>query len=273
MRRPSRSPGASRFMSSPTRWRAGWWRGPASRARFAGNGPGKPQERPLALRRYSRSLDPLKPLLGLPTASGLLDPPALGEGLSAGDVRLEHGAAIRPRELGEGEAAIEGAADRRAAVVDRAAPGPIDLGEIDAIPIGLVGDHQARAAGQRIEHRLRQVERRIVAALGMQRDRIVLAAEPGAGRALRQDRRRLDPGRDRGRRAAVDDNGQRIPSREEAMDLLVFLIIVLACVGIVCAIAYQIPFPPPVSWLRWVIPCLALLVGLVVILGRIGPTY
>jgi len=57
------------------------------------------------------------------------------------------------------------------------------------------------------------------------------------------------------------------------MDLLVFLIIVLACVGIVCAIAYQIPFPPPVSWLRWVIPCLALLVGLVVILGRIGPTY
>jgi hypothetical protein len=54
------------------------------------------------------------------------------------------------------------------------------------------------------------------------------------------------------------------------MSLLIFAVIVLVVVGIVCAIAYQIPFPPPVAWLRWVIPCVALLIALVVILQRMG---
>jgi hypothetical protein len=54
------------------------------------------------------------------------------------------------------------------------------------------------------------------------------------------------------------------------MSLLVFCLIVLVVVGIVCAIAYQIPFPPPMSWLRWVIPCIALLIALVLILQKAG---
>jgi hypothetical protein len=54
------------------------------------------------------------------------------------------------------------------------------------------------------------------------------------------------------------------------MTLLIFCLIVLIIVGVVCAIAYQIPFPPPVAWLRWVIPCVALLVALIVILQRMG---
>ena len=54
------------------------------------------------------------------------------------------------------------------------------------------------------------------------------------------------------------------------MSLLIFCIIILVVVGIVCAIAYNIPFPPPVGWLRWVIPCLALLIALVLILQRAG---
>jgi hypothetical protein len=54
------------------------------------------------------------------------------------------------------------------------------------------------------------------------------------------------------------------------MGLLVFCLIVLVVVGIVCAVAYQIPFPPPVAWLRWAIPCIALLIALVVILQRAG---
>ena len=54
------------------------------------------------------------------------------------------------------------------------------------------------------------------------------------------------------------------------MGLLIFAIIVLIVVGIVCAIAYSIPFPPPVAWLRWAVPCVALLIALIVILQRIG---
>jgi len=53
--------------------------------------------------------------------------------------------------------------------------------------------------------------------------------------------------------------------------VLVFSILVLIVVGVVCAIAYQIPFPPPVAWLRWAIPVLALLVALVLIVQRLGP--
>ena len=52
---------------------------------------------------------------------------------------------------------------------------------------------------------------------------------------------------------------------------LIFCLFVLIVVGIVCAIAYNIPFPPPVAWLRWVIPCVALLIALIVILQRLGP--
>ena len=54
------------------------------------------------------------------------------------------------------------------------------------------------------------------------------------------------------------------------MSLLIFALIVLVVVGIVCAVAYQIPFPPGMVWLRWVIPCVALLIALVVILQRMG---
>ncbi len=52
------------------------------------------------------------------------------------------------------------------------------------------------------------------------------------------------------------------------MDLLIFAIFVLIVVGIVCAIVYNIPFPPPVAWLRWAIPCVALLIALVVLMER-----
>lgn len=54
------------------------------------------------------------------------------------------------------------------------------------------------------------------------------------------------------------------------MALLVFCIVVLIVVAIICAIAYQIPFPPTLAWLKWVIPCVALLVALLVIVQRMG---
>lgn len=54
------------------------------------------------------------------------------------------------------------------------------------------------------------------------------------------------------------------------MELLIFAIVVLVIVGIVCAIAYYIPFPPPLGWLRWVIPCVALLIAVIVIVQRMG---
>jgi hypothetical protein len=54
------------------------------------------------------------------------------------------------------------------------------------------------------------------------------------------------------------------------MGLLVFALIVLVVVGIVCAIAYQIPWPPTLTWARWAIPCIALVIALVVILQRLG---
>jgi hypothetical protein len=54
--------------------------------------------------------------------------------------------------------------------------------------------------------------------------------------------------------------------------LLFFALFVLIVVGVVCAIAYYIPFPPPLIWLKWVIPCVALLVGLVMIVQRAGVT-
>ena len=53
--------------------------------------------------------------------------------------------------------------------------------------------------------------------------------------------------------------------------VLVFSICVLIVVGIVCAIAYQIPFPPGLLWMKWAIPVLALLVGLVLIVQRLPP--
>jgi hypothetical protein len=54
------------------------------------------------------------------------------------------------------------------------------------------------------------------------------------------------------------------------MSILIFALVVLIVVGIVCAIAYQIPFPPGLAWARWAIPCVALLVALIVILHRMG---
>ena len=54
------------------------------------------------------------------------------------------------------------------------------------------------------------------------------------------------------------------------MSLLVFALIVLVVVGIISAICYQIPFPPPMGFLRWVIPCVALLIALILLLQRAG---
>lgn len=54
------------------------------------------------------------------------------------------------------------------------------------------------------------------------------------------------------------------------MSLLLFCIVVLIVVGIVYAIATSIPFPPPLAWLRWAIPCIALLVALVLIVQKAG---
>jgi hypothetical protein len=52
--------------------------------------------------------------------------------------------------------------------------------------------------------------------------------------------------------------------------LLVFSLVVLVVVGIVCAIAYNIPFPPTLAWMRWAIPVIALIIALLVILQRMG---
>jgi hypothetical protein len=54
------------------------------------------------------------------------------------------------------------------------------------------------------------------------------------------------------------------------MSLLIFALIALIVAGIVCAIAYQIPFPPPLAWMRWAVPCVALLIALILILQRAG---
>jgi hypothetical protein len=54
------------------------------------------------------------------------------------------------------------------------------------------------------------------------------------------------------------------------MSLLVFALLVLIVVGIICAIAYYIPFPPPLLWLKWVIPCVVLLIAVLLILQRMG---
>jgi hypothetical protein len=54
------------------------------------------------------------------------------------------------------------------------------------------------------------------------------------------------------------------------MSLLVFCVFLLIVVGIVCGIAYYIPFPPPMMWLRWVIPVVALLIALILIVQKLG---
>ena len=54
------------------------------------------------------------------------------------------------------------------------------------------------------------------------------------------------------------------------MSLLLFCVVVLIVVGIISAIAYQVPWPPPMSWLRWVIPTVALLIALIIIVQRLG---
>jgi hypothetical protein len=54
------------------------------------------------------------------------------------------------------------------------------------------------------------------------------------------------------------------------MSLLVFAVFLLIVIGIVCAIAYYIPWPPPLAWMRWAIPVLALLIALVLIVQKMG---
>jgi hypothetical protein len=54
------------------------------------------------------------------------------------------------------------------------------------------------------------------------------------------------------------------------MPVLMFALVVLIVVGIVSAIAYYIPFPPPLAWAKWALPAVALLIGLIMILQRMG---
>jgi hypothetical protein len=54
------------------------------------------------------------------------------------------------------------------------------------------------------------------------------------------------------------------------MEPLVFIVGVLIVVGIVAAIAYYIPFPPPLAWLKWAIPAIALGIAAVMIMRRLG---
>jgi len=54
------------------------------------------------------------------------------------------------------------------------------------------------------------------------------------------------------------------------MSILVFAIVVLILVGLVCAVATYIPFPPPVAWLRWVICVLAVVVAILLIAQKAG---
>jgi hypothetical protein len=54
------------------------------------------------------------------------------------------------------------------------------------------------------------------------------------------------------------------------MSLLMFAIVVLIVVGIIVAICQYIPFPPPMSWLRWAIPVIALLIALILLIQRAG---
>ena len=54
------------------------------------------------------------------------------------------------------------------------------------------------------------------------------------------------------------------------MSLLVFALVALVVAAVVCAIAYQIPWPAPMGFMRWLIPTVALLIALVLIVQRLG---
>ena len=54
------------------------------------------------------------------------------------------------------------------------------------------------------------------------------------------------------------------------MSLLVFALVVLVVAAVVCAIIYQIPLPPPMAFLRWLVPVVVLLIALVLIVQRLG---
>ena len=54
------------------------------------------------------------------------------------------------------------------------------------------------------------------------------------------------------------------------MSLLVFCVVVLVVVAIVCAVCYQVPWPPPMGFMRWVIPVVALLIAVVLIVQKMG---
>jgi hypothetical protein len=54
------------------------------------------------------------------------------------------------------------------------------------------------------------------------------------------------------------------------MGLLIFALIVLVVVAVICAVVYQIPWPPPMQFMRWLIPVVALLIALVLIIQRMG---
>lgn len=54
------------------------------------------------------------------------------------------------------------------------------------------------------------------------------------------------------------------------MSLIVFLLILILIIGVVFSIAYYTPWPAPLSWMRWVLPLIALIVVLVVLLQKLG---
>jgi len=53
---------------------------------------------------------------------------------------------------------------------------------------------------------------------------------------------------------------------------LMFIVLVIIAICIVFALAYYIPWPPPIAFMRWLLPVLALLVLLVLVLQKLGVT-
>jgi hypothetical protein len=54
--------------------------------------------------------------------------------------------------------------------------------------------------------------------------------------------------------------------------MLMFTILVVIAVCIVFALAWYIPWPPPIAFMRWLLPVIALLVVLVLVLQKLGVT-
>ena len=53
---------------------------------------------------------------------------------------------------------------------------------------------------------------------------------------------------------------------------LMFIVLVVVAVCLVFAIAYYVPWSPPIAFMRWLLPVIALVVVLVLVLQRLGVT-